>query len=151
MGRGITSLPKHLLPFPSHYNFEFPGRHKGTLEYVISKIDAEFSSLRYFQYTWYSKQSCIGYAREDVWSRKARRKFAREQHDGGMNSEQSVSHDVKALDIETAALGFRIDLSLQADHSVDVVVRWIKGSDQVLFESFCGMLKRKATEETQAS
>lgn len=49
-----------------------------------------------------------------------------------------------------AALGFRIDLSLQADHSVDVVVRWIKGSDQVLFESFCGMLKRKLTEEVGA-
>lgn len=62
-----------------------------------------------------------------------------------------ISHDEKALDIETAALGFRIDLSLQADHSVDVVVRWIKGSDQVLFESFCGMLKRKLTEEVEAS
>uniref|UniRef100_A0A093XCN2 Putative methyltransferase-like protein C27D7.08c n=1 Tax=Talaromyces marneffei PM1 TaxID=1077442 RepID=A0A093XCN2_TALMA len=142
VSRGITSLPKHLLPFPSHYNFEILGRHTGSLEHIINKINIEFSPLRYFHYTWYSKQSCIGYAKEDIWSRKARRKFAREQHDG-----ETISHDEKALDVVTAALGFRIDLSLQADHSVDVVVRWIKGSDQVLFESFCGMLKRKLTEE----
>ncbi|PCG88192.1 Hypothetical protein PENO1_111570 [Penicillium occitanis (nom. inval.)] len=145
VSRGIASLPKHLLPFPSHYDFEIPGRHTGSLEHAISKIGAEFSPLRYFHYTWYTKQSCIGYAREDVWSRKARRKFAREQHDG-----EAISHDEKALDVLTAALGFRIDLSLQADHSVDVVIRWIKGSDQVLFESFCGMLKRKLTEEVEA-
>lgn len=145
MSRGIASLPKHLLPFPSEYDFEIPGRHTGSLEHTISKIGAEFSPLRNFHYTWYTKQSCIGYAREDVWSRKARRKFAREQHDG-----EAISHDEKALDVLTAALGFRIDLSLQADHSVDVVVRWIKGSDQVLFESFCGMLKRKLTEEIEA-
>jgi 23S rRNA (adenine1618-N6)-methyltransferase len=142
VSRGIASLPKHLLPFPSHYNFEIPGQHSGSLEDTISKIDTEFSTLRCFHYTWYSKQSCIGYAREDVWSRKARRKFAREPHDS-----ETISHDEKAFHVETAALGFRVDLSLQADHSVDVVVRWIKGSDQVLFESFCGMLKRKATEQ----
>lgn len=144
VSRGIVSLSKHLLPFPSNYDFKIPGRHAGSLEHIASKINTELSSLRYFHYTWYTKQSCIGYAREDVWSRKARRKFAREQHDG-----DTISHDEKALDVETAALGFRIDLSLQADHSVDVVVRWIKGSDQVLFESFCGMLKRKLTEEAE--
>lgn len=144
MSRGIASLPKHFLPFPSEYDFEIQG-HSGSLEHAIGKINTELSPLRYFHYTWYTKQSCIGYAREDVWSRKARRKFAREQHDS-----DSISHDEKALDVEMAALGFRIDLSLQADHSVDVVVRWIKGSDQVLFESFCGMLKRKLTEEAEA-
>ncbi|RAO66719.1 hypothetical protein BHQ10_002731 [Talaromyces amestolkiae] len=125
VSRGIASLPKHFLPFPSEYDFEIPGRRSGSLEHNIGKINTELSPLRYFHYTWYTKQSCIGYAREDVWSRKARRKFAREQHDG-----DSISHYEKALDVEMAALGFRIDLSLQADHSVDVVVRWIKGSDQ---------------------
>ena len=144
MSRGIASLPKHLLPFPADYNFEIPGRHAGSLEHAVSNISSEFSSFRYFHFTWHSKQSCIGYAKEDVWSRKARRKFAREQHDG------DTVHDKKALDNGNAALGFRIDLSLQADRSVDVMVRWIKGADQVLFESFCGMLKRKLTEEAAA-
>ncbi|EED15582.1 DUF890 domain protein [Talaromyces stipitatus ATCC 10500] len=147
VSRGIASLPKHLLPFPSDYKFDLQRTQKGSLGQAISKIEAEFSSFRYFRYSWFSAQSCIGYAKEDVWSRKARRKHSREQHDDPLEYKQSMRHDELVFAVEEAALGFRIDLSLQADHSVDVVIRWIKGSDQVLFESFCGMIKRKATEE----
>jgi 23S rRNA (adenine1618-N6)-methyltransferase len=154
--RGITALPKHLLPFPSHYSFDLSGKQDGSLKQAITNINMEFSSLRQFCYSWNSKQSCIGYAREDVWSRKARRKFAREQAKGqGQQSDTMQCSDDggnKQTEeiIENAALGFRIDLSLQADASVSVVVRWLKGIDQVLFESFCGMIKRKVMEETQA-
>lgn len=59
------------------------------------------------------------------------------------------------------ALGFKISLrevdasqsQAQADasvgYAVEIIVRWVLGAESVLFESFCGMLKRKmaATNE----
>ena len=59
------------------------------------------------------------------------------------------------VDPHTAALGFRVQLAMESDtvrtgdetstekKEVRVLVRWLKGTDSVLFESFCGMLKRK--------
>jgi len=29
---------------------------------------------------------------------------------------------------------------------VEVIVRWVKGKDSVVFESFCGMVRRRAEE-----
>jgi 23S rRNA (adenine1618-N6)-methyltransferase len=45
-------------------------------------------------------------------------------------------------------LGVRVYLRLlrgqkPEDKEVQVLVRWTQGTDTVLFESFCGMLKRK--------
>jgi 23S rRNA (adenine1618-N6)-methyltransferase len=43
-----------------------------------------------------------------------------------------------------AALVFKISLSQSAgDAGVSANVRWLQGKDSVLFESFCGWLKRK--------
>ncbi len=49
---------------------------------------------------------------------------------------------------EEAALGFKIEiLSLEKENEgeegTEVRIRWLKGRDSVLFESFCGMVKRK--------
>jgi 23S rRNA (adenine1618-N6)-methyltransferase len=46
------------------------------------------------------------------------------------------------------ALGVRVQLKLHQgkepeSKEVQVVIRWIQGTDSVLFESFCGMAKRK--------
>ncbi|QKX59833.1 uncharacterized protein TRUGW13939_06975 [Talaromyces rugulosus] len=150
LSRGLSTLPKHLLPFPSHFNVELPKDTK--LEQVCSKLESELSVLRYLVHTWVTKESCVGFAREDVWSRKARRKFSKEQHTKSANE----NDDPDVMDLEeqwkkapkdVAALGFRIDLRLEADTSVSMVIRWLKGMDQVLFESFCGMIKRKFGEE----
>lgn len=42
---------------------------------------------------------------------------------------------------EKVALGFKIQI-LDDDYGKSVNVRWLQGTDQVLFESFCGMMKR---------
>jgi len=48
------------------------------------------------------------------------------------------------------ALGFKIILmERREEKGVKVNIRWLKGFDAVLFESFCGMLKRKLEEETK--
>jgi len=42
------------------------------------------------------------------------------------------------------ALGFKIHVVADPDgeSGARVAIRWLKGHDTVLFESFCGMLKR---------
>lgn len=68
---------------------------------------------------------------EDVWSRQARRKI-------------KAGATLPEIDEHKAALGFKVQLKQRGiDRRVHVLVRWLKGTDSVLYESFCGMLKRK--------
>ncbi|KFY51097.1 hypothetical protein V496_08947 [Pseudogymnoascus sp. VKM F-4515 (FW-2607)] len=73
----------------------------------------------------------VGFVARNTWSRAARRK--------GRGAEEEKNE---------MAFGFRIyvrEVSGDGDKSAgtEVVVRWLKGDDSVLFESFCGMIKRK--------
>ena len=79
----------------------------------------------------------VGFAKHNVWSRAARRR--RKSQD--LPSKETVEDDD---DWDEAALGFRIQAkqSKAAEHA-EVIIRWLKGNDTVLFESFCGMLKRQ--------
>lgn len=50
-------------------------------------------------------------------------------------------------DEKRAAFGFKVQLKQEKEALEDgptIVVRWLKGTDHVLFESFCGMLKRRS-------
>lgn len=49
------------------------------------------------------------------------------------------------IDEGQVALGFKVQLKLDGieETRTKVVMRWLKGTDSVLFESFVGMLKRK--------
>jgi 23S rRNA (adenine1618-N6)-methyltransferase len=46
------------------------------------------------------------------------------------------------------ALGFKIHVESnpEGQSGAKVTVRWLKGHDGVLFESFCGMMKRQIEE-----
>ena len=75
---------------------------------------------------------------DNVWSRAFRR---RQQKNAGENDAAGSEEEI---DDEEAALGFKIQLRYDKDakDTVVVIVRWLKGNDSVLFESFCGMIKR---------
>lgn len=62
-----------------------------------------------------------------------------------MQSPEAVKKYRMEIDEGQAALGFKVQLKLDGieDTRTKVVVRWLKGTDSVLFESFVGMLKRK--------
>ncbi|GFG09050.1 putative methyltransferase-like protein C27D7.08c [Aspergillus udagawae] len=132
VARGIPGFPKHLLPFPSEFLFEIADQ---SIDHISDKIDKELSSLR-IHWTWRKNLATgVGLAMENVWSRQARRKL---QISAG-------TAEMMEIDESTAALGFKVQLKQDRldEKRVRVVVRWLKGSDSVLFESFCGMLKRK--------
>ncbi|KAL4974273.1 hypothetical protein BDW66DRAFT_140457 [Aspergillus desertorum] len=145
VARGIQSpkYPKHLLPFPSEYSFSLPCR---SIDEISNAVNTELSSLR-ISWMWHSDLTMgIGFAPTNVWSRQYRRM---------MNVSPGAMGGKLGVDPDTAALGFRIQLAMGSDavdngsktgaeeKSVRVFVRWLKGSDSVLFESFCGMVKRK--------
>ncbi|KAL4951051.1 hypothetical protein BDW69DRAFT_186748 [Aspergillus filifer] len=131
IARGIPNFPKHLLPFPSEYIFDLPN---ASIDAVGKSVDTEISSL-HIHWTWHPNQaSGVGFASENVWSRQYRRKI-----------KMSGTEDRPNIDVDKAALGFKVQLKVDPVEDKDVIlnVRWLKGTDSVLFESFCGMLKRK--------
>ncbi|PLB42700.1 DUF890 domain protein [Aspergillus candidus] len=133
--RSITGLPKHLLPFPSEYTFDIA---HASIDDIGHKLDSELVEIP-VQWVWRKSQATgIGFAMENVWSRQARRKLK--------SSDTSLEMQKASVDEEDAALGFKIQVKReggQEDKGVRVLVRWVKGGDSVLFESFCGMVKRK--------
>lgn len=131
VARGIPGFPKHLLPFPSEYTFELPD---SSIDKVGSIADTELSSL-HVHWVWRKNLAMgVGFAPENVWSRQYRRKM-----------KMSNSEENPEVDEDKAALGFKMQLKVDPveDKLVRAVVRWLKGTDSVLFESFCGMIKRK--------
>jgi 23S rRNA (adenine1618-N6)-methyltransferase len=82
-----------------------------------------------------SIQTGVGFSDKAVWSRAFRRQSAKgneemEENDGDM------------------AFGFKIHLEQVVDlGGTRVTIRWLKGHNCVIFESFCGMVKRKLEEQ----
>lgn len=138
VARGIPGFPKQLLPFPSDYSFALLSV---SIDTACAVLNTEMDSLPWY-WTWDRNASAgVGYAAENVWSRQARRKMKMTGVEG-MKLE-SVPKQV--------ALGVRVQVKHvrgrdEADE-VQVLIRWVQGTDSVLFESFCGMVKRKL--ETQ--
>ncbi|GAT19611.1 DUF890 domain protein [Aspergillus luchuensis] len=132
IARGTAAIPKHLLPFPSEYIFTTQSE---SIDEVSSKIDTELSAL-HVQWLWRKNLATgVGFAMQNVWSRQARRK---------MQNPDAMA-EMGEIDETKAALGFKVQVKKDAidEKGVRVIVRWLKGKDSVLFESFCGMLKRK--------
>ncbi|KAH0559801.1 hypothetical protein GP486_003689 [Trichoglossum hirsutum] len=140
VARRITGLPKHLLPFPSEFAFHVssapPDEVRGRLDTALKDLPLNWQ--------WQHAQATtgVGFAKQNVWSRASRRK----QHG---SSDAGTRGDERAQDVgdeEEVAIGFKVQIegAKETDGS-EVRVRWMKGKDTVLFESFCGMLKRKVT------
>ncbi|KAK4955776.1 hypothetical protein LTR10_006715 [Elasticomyces elasticus] len=76
-------------------------------------------------------------AKEDVWSRAARRKKKFAESAGVMKESEVVVEGSSEEEEEIVGLAVKITCG---DGEVDV--RWLRGRDYVLFESFCGLMKR---------
>ncbi|KAF2222776.1 hypothetical protein BDZ85DRAFT_236500 [Elsinoe ampelina] len=100
---------------------------KGGMEEVSRRVGEVMGDLD-LVWRWEGADVGVGEARENVWSRAARRK--RKTGEGSVAKEEGGEE-------QKAALAFRITVR---EEGIDV--RWLRGRDHVLFESFCGMLKR---------
>ncbi|KAI2794133.1 RNA N6-adenosine-methyltransferase METTL16 [Penicillium oxalicum] len=138
VARNIPGFPKHLLPFPADFTFTLSANTN--IDGAISRMNAEFASLPW-HWTWHKDLSAgVGFAPENVWSRQARRKMK-------LLAGQAQSGTLLAVP-KVIALGVRVQLRLlpgedRESKEVQATIRWIQGTDSVIFESFCGMAKRK--------
>ncbi|MCJ1282209.1 hypothetical protein MMC26_001532 [Xylographa opegraphella] len=144
VARGIHHLPKHLLPFPSETSFSLP---HSTIAAVAALVNDTIRSLD-VQWQYRPQISTgIGFARANVWSRSARRRTL--QHGTASASSRPAADDEmdEASDGDEdaeRAFGFKIEIRPGEEAGgAEVRCRWLKGVDHVLFESFCGMLKRR--------
>lgn len=154
IARGMLSFPRNMLPFPSDYNFTLPTHTpdatKSHLKAILDKLDLDCQ---------YDASTVTGFAHRNVWSRSARRqrkpldgKDAASSADTKRDRNSRYSDAVGAEDTDTSpsgdetrepALGFRIEVGEGEEKGgAHVSVRWLRGHDSVLFESFCGMVKR---------
>jgi 23S rRNA (adenine1618-N6)-methyltransferase len=102
---------------------------------IASRINRTLKELP-IHWIWKADVSLgIGFCDTAVWSRAARR------HKPDISGEAMVGNFVP----ENMKFGFKICLLYPIGEiaSVKVVVRWLKGHDSVVFESFCGMIRRK--------
>ena len=123
---------------------------------VGSKVSGQIANLD-LKWQWRSSIAAgLGMASGDVWSRKARRKMKMKKNmqreeaggkddeimrDGGSDVDENEEGDEE--EEEEPALVFKVSLAGRDGGAVGVTVRWMQGMDSVLFESFCGWLKRK--------
>ncbi|ERF74181.1 hypothetical protein EPUS_03371 [Endocarpon pusillum Z07020] len=161
-----------LLPFPAEFEFEVQHAAGGVQE-VGRRVDPEIGKL---DLRWQWKPALgigLGIAENgDCWSRKARRrkeqemkmkKLKLEEEDEEMRDPSEDDGDEDGDEEKEPELVFKIRLSRSSrrgreneekgkemgEGGVVVMLRWLQGQDHVLFESFCGWLKRKIDLETR--
>ena len=140
MARNIVPH-KELLPLA----LEFPIR---TLTKTTEAASAEINKLMdSLNIAWFWKQDLlagVAFAKENVWSRSVRRRKQRQIEQSSSHShEMDVDDDDNKVEPEAAALGVKITVTPER-----IIVRWLQGFDYILFESFCGMLKRSLANST---
>jgi 23S rRNA (adenine1618-N6)-methyltransferase len=129
-------LPKELLPPATEWGFRVSDDTQAAgkkMNSVLGKLDVRWK---------WREENGIGrlWAEKNVWSRAARREQERkDQKANDDNDDEDM--DVDSEDEDDYALVVEISIG---DRTVNI--RWLKGDDYGLFESFCGMLKRQITQ-----
>ncbi|ODH25923.1 hypothetical protein ACO22_04956 [Paracoccidioides brasiliensis] len=158
------SIPKHLLPFPSEFTICCPP--STSLSRTIEKINSALTVLD-MSWNWNTKTfTGLGFAMGNVWSRHARRQKEKEQAvevgtaprtgsentadttryhegEGGQGTGDTHGDFIPGDQDKGAKIGLKVSMRRTMKGEINVVVRWVKGFDSVVFESFCGFLKRK--------
>jgi 23S rRNA (adenine1618-N6)-methyltransferase len=125
----IEKIANEFLPFPTSYPIPLPPSVDP--ETAKEAINTQLSSLD-LKWTWDSEKfTGIGEASQNVWGRNYRRAYERKQRDGLVD----IKHDSE----RKIELAFRIRVVGLAR---EVVVEWLRGTDQVLWESLCGLVHR---------
>ncbi len=126
------------LPPPTEYTIALKSEPADAAAEIVDK---KLSALD-IRWSWNAaERKGVGFAKENVWSRSARR---RQKREAAVPDKPDTTMEIdEDSEDENIALGFRVQVKAQS-----VEIRWLRGQDSVLFESFCGMLKRTIAEAT---
>ncbi len=124
------SFPHDLLPFPTSYSIPLPSSTTGPA--ACDKVADQLSALD-LNWNWdLTTSSGIGEASDNVWGRSYRRAYERRKREGLVDMRN------EALNTKTK-LAFRVTVVQLAG---EITLEWLRGDDQVLWESFCGCVHR---------
>jgi 23S rRNA (adenine1618-N6)-methyltransferase len=136
-------LVQALLPMATEWTVDVADASVGELDAKVNAILADLD----LRWQWRAPlHTGVAFAHENVWSRSARRKrkFQQEAKEklkkGGEKEPKRGDEDESSSEEEEPepiALAVKITCS---PNRVDI--RWLRGTDFTLWESFCGMLKR---------
>ncbi|KAF1976537.1 hypothetical protein BU23DRAFT_528211 [Bimuria novae-zelandiae CBS 107.79] len=132
----IEKIANEYLPFPTEYRFALPANVDANA--AKHTIDQQAHRL-HLRWNWDAQNATgIGEAAGNVWSRAYRREHERKKKEAAASGGNDMEMQDDLEDMEVA-IAFRIKVL----HSTrEVVIDWLRGSDQVLWESFCGMVHR---------
>ena len=136
LARGIPSLEKRLLPFPADFEILLS---EGDMNGICQLLNESFEEVDLRWHWRRADKTGLAIAQHDVWSRKARRKqqlAIQEKSDGALSPDDSMQAEPELV------VKIRVMDAIDPIR-VAVRVRWMAGAEVVLFESFCGWLKRK--------
>ncbi|KAI0817027.1 hypothetical protein GGR55DRAFT_578 [Xylaria sp. FL0064] len=145
--RGCGSfIPKNMLP-PATEIFIYASSASTTgtdfIQFLKKAICDTIGALDLRSWNWDDQRlRGVGFADGNVWSRAYRRRRAGK----GVAVEQQVSA-VSRLDVEDCAFGFSVSIRSEnvdksGGSSPAVILCWLQGEDESLFESFLGVIRR---------
>jgi len=125
-------LVQAILPFTTEWTVALPDV---STDEAGDKVNATMKELS-LKWHWRANLNAgVAFAKENVWSRAARRKRKFEQLN--QNPDAAVGSDDDSEDDEDFAIAVKITCKDDEVH-----IRWLQGQDITLWESFCGMLRR---------
>tara|TARA_R110002003_G_scaffold296_2_gene18601 strand:- start:13245 stop:13664 length:420 start_codon:yes stop_codon:yes gene_type:complete len=127
----LETIANDSLPFPTSYIIHLPS----TIPPAAAKqtIQTHLSSLDLVWHWNDATSSGVGEASQNVWSRAYRRAHERRAKDN-TDTDMSAANEPRKIE-----LAFRIRV---IDLAYEVELQWLRGRDQVLWESLCGLVHR---------
>ncbi|TDZ49721.1 U6 small nuclear RNA (adenine-(43)-N(6))-methyltransferase [Colletotrichum trifolii] len=110
---------------------------------LTGKIQELLSSLNLLSFHWDKEKLVgVGMAWRNVWSRAWRRQQQQQQ-----KQQQDAQRDILEPPAATNVLGFEVAVKLGQE--IIVLCKWREGDDEVIYESFCGFLKKELMKWNQ--
>ncbi|KAM0724262.1 hypothetical protein Q7P37_000144 [Cladosporium fusiforme] len=137
-----------VMPMATEWTVAVAG--EAAVEELGGKVDTLLSDLD-LRWQWRaSVHTGVAFARENVWSRSARRKrkFQQQQEAEKAKGENDEECDDESSDEEEEPVALAVKIVCSQGR---VDIRWLRGTDFTLWESFCGMLKRSLGAREQVA